>query len=183
MSNLEKINVLTKDKLDSLDTTQYPNQIFGTTDEVAEGGGSGSQRTLLDVSILDNTQVIIPAVTSTIIPFAQQASLNAENKLTLKDNKIIVGKGVSKILMSGSFRAYGPGSSVGTWCAIKKNGNNVKSLPFLITNSVVHTVPLFLVDVQEGDTIQVNIFDQEKQITILNEGTNKETSFILEVVE
>lgn len=40
MSNLEKINVLTKDKLDSLDLTQYPNQIFGTTDEVAEGGGS-----------------------------------------------------------------------------------------------------------------------------------------------
>ena len=41
MSNLEKINVLTKNKLDSLDLTQYPNQIFGTTDEVAEGGGSG----------------------------------------------------------------------------------------------------------------------------------------------
>lgn len=40
MSNLEKINVLTKNKLDSLDLTQYPNQIFGTTDEVAEGGGS-----------------------------------------------------------------------------------------------------------------------------------------------
>lgn len=40
MSNLEKINVLTKDKLDSLDLKQYPNQIFGTTDEVAEGGGS-----------------------------------------------------------------------------------------------------------------------------------------------
>jgi hypothetical protein len=33
MGNLEKINVLTKTKLDSLDLTQYPNQLFGTTDE------------------------------------------------------------------------------------------------------------------------------------------------------
>lgn len=33
MSDLQKINILSKNKLDSLDTTQYPNQLFGTTDD------------------------------------------------------------------------------------------------------------------------------------------------------
>lgn len=34
---LEKINVLTKSALDGLDLTQYPNEIFGTTDETDWG--------------------------------------------------------------------------------------------------------------------------------------------------
>lgn len=37
MSNLEQINILTKEKLNSLDTSQYPNQLFGTIDETDRG--------------------------------------------------------------------------------------------------------------------------------------------------
>lgn len=36
MSDLQKINILSKNKLDSLDTTQYPNQLFGTTDDTED---------------------------------------------------------------------------------------------------------------------------------------------------
>lgn len=39
MSDLQKINIITKAELDSLDLAQYPNQIFGTTDEVSTDSG------------------------------------------------------------------------------------------------------------------------------------------------
>lgn len=141
------------------------------------------KRSILYVSMLDATEVQIPANTSTIIPFAQYVSANAENKLTLSDNKIYIGKGVSKVLMSGGFRTAGATGTGGTWCAIKKNEVNVRSLPYYVSGHKLNTVPQFLFDVEEGDFIQVNIFDQTSSISIRNQGTNKETSFILEVVE
>lgn len=42
MSDLQKINIITKAELDSLDLAQYPNQIFGTTDEDSTGSGGGT---------------------------------------------------------------------------------------------------------------------------------------------
>lgn len=42
MSDLQKINIITKAELDSLDLAQYPNQIFGTTDEGSTGSGGGT---------------------------------------------------------------------------------------------------------------------------------------------
>ena len=60
MSDLGKINVLTDEKLEGTDTSQYPNQMFATTDEVMGSGNAMLQKinvlTEARLSELDTTQ-------------------------------------------------------------------------------------------------------------------------------
>ena len=60
MSDLEKINVLTDEKLEGVDTSQYPNQMFATTDQVSGSGTAMLQKinvlTESKLADLDTTQ-------------------------------------------------------------------------------------------------------------------------------
>lgn len=54
MSNLEKINILTKEKLDSLDLTQHKNQLFGTTDDFSDLLNNGGLTLVGEIKLTSN---------------------------------------------------------------------------------------------------------------------------------
>lgn len=74
-ADLQKINILTKDALDNLDTTQLPNQIFGTTDENDSWGG------VLQIDSFLST--------TSINPVQNKVIANAINQMNDKINELL----------------------------------------------------------------------------------------------
>ena len=123
----------------------------------------------------------------------KQILINTSNavgdKLTLSDNAIIIGSGVSKIKMQGSI-FYGeatPNGQLRGWCQVL-NGetNEIKaSIPAYAyknsTSDIMVNIPMMLVDVSEGDKVVLNgqIGPTSGTVEIRQKGT----TIYVEVVE
>ena len=77
-------------------------------------------------------------------------------KLTLSDNGVIIGSGVSKVLVSSSvfydYRSDGPGYG---WYNLQKNGNDTGyvAIGYTGTNYDTASITPILLDVSQGDKI------------------------------
>ena len=123
----------------------------------------------------------------------KQIQLNTQNKigdkLTLSNNAVIIGKGVSKIKMQGAI-FYGeetPNGQLRAWCQVKDGTTDeIKaSIPSYgykdSTSDIMVTIPMMLVDVSEGDKVVLNgqIGPTSGDTAIRQKGT----TLLVEVVE
>lgn len=99
------------------------------------------------------------------------------NKLSIKNGKIVVGKGVSKIKIMGVLGTFIQAKQL-IYIYSKKNGNNV--FPWVVVsasdyNSIAYNT---IISVQEGDIISISTYGQQTYKL-----ENQKSLFIFEVVE
>ena len=115
----------------------------------------------------------ITSWTATIIPLDKY--LRIGKKLSLINNKVVIGKGVKKVLCSCLINSWNNTKTAKDGC-IYHNGKNI-SFTAMYTmegyqNQTAHTVANCLVEVNEGDTIDLrfNTGGDSGTITILGDG-------------
>lgn len=113
------------------------------------------------------------AWTPTIIPL--DSYLRIGQKLSLNDNKVVIGKGVKKVLCSCLINSW-ENSSSGKDGSICLNGSNI-SITSIHTigayqNQTAHAVANCLIEVNEGDTIDLRFYTggESSTIHILGDG-------------
>lgn len=114
-------------------------------------------------------------------------SLKIGNKLQLLNNKVKIGKGVKKVLCSCLVNSWNS-DKTGKDACIYHNNNNICFTAIYTMNAyqnqTAHSVANCLIEVKEGDTIELkfNIGGDTGEITIL--GDNGKGCFLtVEVVE
>lgn len=187
MSNLEKINVLTKDKLNSLDLTQYPIQMFGTTDEDGEGGGSVSvEPNIITAKLIAYHQPSRNGVLE-VLPLIEHKRIGS--KLSVNSSGgIVIGDGVKTIKASALARSNFAGYAGSMRLDICKNrtwyagGRAVQNGTIL--NIVTLSIEPILIEVESGDVITLEFRRDDSSYAHVEGYTVPITTYMtVEVVE
>lgn len=112
-----------------------------------------TKKTIL-VATTSNSQTLSSEYVMTLDQIAE----NSGNNLSLKDGKILIGKGINKIRVSGAIFLDLPTSSGYLWAIIKKNSTNVASNLVNVSSDMYYagaSISVNIVNVAEGDLISL----------------------------
>lgn len=125
-----------------------------------------SQKNVI-MGVLNDTLTFKPTsdYTTKNIPITQ--SILVGNKLSITDNKIVIGKGINIVKVSALINLKSAYSSYTIGISISKNGDAkmVRYHNKLGTNFDSLTIPTFLMNVQEGDKIGLDLYIDMKDTT------------------
>jgi len=117
------------------------------------------------------------------IPNSLTINTQLGNKLSVSGGNVVIGSGVSKILVSGTaaYSLSGSGAKIRNF-SIRKNDTNQKTVSenFNHTGWANISISRLLIDVEEGDTIKIQSYMQNGDILY---GGQAYTYITLEVVE
>ena len=116
------------------------------------------EKNAITIGLSENTTLTSTTAYQRIKIPLNQVRATLGNKLSLENNAIKIGTGVSKVLISGKLTMGGVNDSSGFYVE-KNNGERVGGVFQAATGSLFSmTIDSFLCDVEEGDTIYETVY-------------------------
>lgn len=166
-----------------------PNHDYGVDDEgknyfnvngnMYQNGEPLIQKNILLVKLADNTDCTILSSYTKITGFKEAFKIG--DKLSFSNNEIVIGKGVSKVLINAKVNWYAQTGGI-KYVWIKKNNENVvwSTVSVQSTAFISDTISNYPIEVEEGDKISM-VYYTETSGDSLND--NGRTYLSVEVIE